>query len=65
MVDDLLSFGLWELRVEQGAPATLGKFFPAGAAVQQADVIMAVDLADAKIALASVTKLVAFRVRTS
>jgi hypothetical protein len=64
MIDDILGFGLWELRVEQGAPAPLGKFFTAGAAAQQSNVIMAVYFADAKIALARVTKALAFRIDT-
>jgi len=64
MIDDILRFGLWELRVEQGAPAPLGKFFPAGAAAQQSNVIMAVDFTDAKIALARVTKALEFRIDT-
>ena len=29
MVDTLLGFALWELRVEQGGTASLGKFLPA------------------------------------
>jgi hypothetical protein len=64
MVDDILSFGFRELRVKQGAPAPLGKFFTAGAAAQQSNVIMAVYFADAQIALASVTKALAFRIDT-
>ena len=64
MIDDLLRCGLWELRVEQGAPAPLGKFFTAGAAAQQANAILAIYLADAKMALASVTKVLAFRIDT-
>jgi hypothetical protein len=61
MLDDLRSCGLWELRGEQGAPAPLGKFFTAGAAAQQAHVLRAVYLADAKMALASMTKVLACR----
>jgi hypothetical protein len=64
MIDDILRFGLWELRVEQGAPAPLRKCFTAGAAAQQSNVIMAVDFADAKMALARVTKALACRIDT-
>ena len=66
MIDDIFSFGLWKLRVEQGegAPSPLGKCFTAGAAAQQSNVIMAIYLADAKMALASVTKALAVRIDT-
>jgi hypothetical protein len=64
MLDDIRRFGLGELRVEQGAAAPLGKCCPAGAAAQQSNMIMAVDFADAKMALARMTKALACRIDT-
>jgi hypothetical protein len=64
MIDDLLGFGLRELGIEQRAPTALGEFFTACATAQQPDAVTTIYLADDEIALASVTKLVAFRIHT-
>ena len=64
LIDAILRFGLWELRGEQGAPAPLGQCFPADAAAPQSNGLMAVDGADAKIALARMTKALACRIDT-
>jgi len=65
MIDDVLSCGFRKLGIEQRASAALGKFFTAGATAQQPDTVTAVDLADHEIALASLTKQVAFGINTS
>jgi hypothetical protein len=64
MIDDVLSFGLRELAIEQGAPTALGEFFTAGTTAQQPNAITAVYLANHEIALTRVTKLLAFRIHT-
>lgn len=64
MINHVLGFGLRELGIEQRAPAALGEFFTAGATAQQPEAVTTIYLADDEIALASVTKLVAFRVHT-
>jgi S-adenosylmethionine:diacylglycerol 3-amino-3-carboxypropyl transferase len=64
MIDDVFSYGLRELGIEQRATAALGKLFTTGATAQQPDTITAIDLADHQIALASLPKQVAFGVYT-
>jgi hypothetical protein len=64
MIDDVFRCGFRELGIEQRAPAALGKFFTTGATAQQPNPVTAVYLADHEIALASVTKQVAFRIDT-
>ena len=60
MIDHVLGFGLRQPGMKQGATAALGKCFAAGATAQQAEAIMAVDLANRQVALAGLTTLVAF-----
>jgi hypothetical protein len=64
MIDDLLRFGLGELCVEQGTPAPLGKFFTAGAAAPQAELVVPINFAHGEIALVSASKELAFGIDT-
>ena len=64
MIDDVRSFGLWELAIEQGTPTALGEFFTAGTTAQQPDAVTAIYLAKHEIALPRLTKLLAFRIHT-
>jgi hypothetical protein len=64
MLDDVDRLSLQHLGVEQGCATTLGKFFTAGATTQQANGIMAIDLSDDEIALATLAKELAFRIDT-
>jgi hypothetical protein len=64
MIDDVRSFSLWELAIEQGTPTALGEFFTAGTTAQQPDAVTAIYLANHEIAVTRVTKLVAVRIHT-
>jgi hypothetical protein len=60
MADDLFRCGLRELGVEQGTAASLGEFLSTSTTAQQADAVVAINLAHGEISLTRATKQVAY-----
>jgi hypothetical protein len=64
MVDDILCGGLWELGIEQGAPASLGAFLSTSTTAEQAEAVMSVDFTHEEIPTCRAAKHLAFRIDT-
>ena len=64
MVDDLFRSGFGELGIEQGTAASLGACLSTGATAQQAEPVVARNLAHREMALARATKALACRIDT-
>jgi hypothetical protein len=62
MANDIVGFGLRELRIQQGGAASLGEFLPTGATAQQAHTVIAIDLPDDQVACIGTLTQVAFRI---
>jgi len=59
MVNDLERYGLAPLRVEQGGPASLGKYVLTATTAQAAEAVTAIPLADDQMALARLATVLA------
>ena len=64
MANDIVGFGLRELRIQQGGAASLGALLTARPAAQEPDVVLTVDFAHTEMVLARETKPLACRVDT-
>jgi hypothetical protein len=64
MVDHRLSFGLWQLGIEQGGPASLRELFPTGATAQQAETVAPIHFTDDEVAGACTAQPLAFSIDT-
>ena len=60
MTDDVCSFGLWKLGVEQGAAPSLGELLPTDATAEQTETVVPIHLPDDEVIGPSVAKQLAF-----
>jgi hypothetical protein len=63
-VDNIRRFRLGELGVEQSGTASLRKFLSTGVTAQRPEVVVTIDLPDAEISLAPLTKHLTFGIDT-
>jgi hypothetical protein len=64
MTDDVCSFGLWKLGVEQGAAPLLGELLPTGATAEQTETVVPIHLPDDEVIGPSAAKQLAFGIDT-